>query len=206
MSQQNGAVHVFAKMVAKPGQEQRLQDALKPLVEASRAESGCLAYDAFVSTNDAAVVRLKETWQTGQALMEHTSTPAFLGFAEQNADAMAEPIEVDIVQDLVPELPDTRDAAAPIHVFVKIQARAGAERELQDAVAALVRASNGEDGCQFYRAYASNNDPTIIRFQEQWKSRDALDAHNQAAHFLEFFELSTKLLGGPPEIDPVRPL
>ena len=93
-----------------------------------------------------------------------------------------------------------------IHIFVKIQAKEGSEDTLKAGVRDLVAATKNEDGCVAYDAYVSNSDPSVIRFAEVWQDEASVGAHQQAPHFLKFFELSSTLLAGPPEIDMVSVL
>jgi len=93
-------LHVFAKIKVNQGQESALHAALKDLCAASRAEEGCIAYDAFVSRNDPTVVRIKECWKSGAALQEHMGMPHFLKFGGEFAEHFAEPLEVDLVEEI----------------------------------------------------------------------------------------------------------
>lgn len=91
-----------------------------------------------------------------------------------------------------------------LHVFVKITAKPGCEDALHAGVRALVAGTRGEPGSVTYAAYASTNDPAVVRFFEVWQDEAARDAHREMPHFLEFFELSKGLLGARPEIEEVR--
>lgn len=91
-------------------------------------------------------------------------------------------------------------------VFVKITAKPGCETALHEGVRKLVAATQTEPGSIVYEAYASANEPAVVRFFEVWQDAAARDAHRTLPHFLEFFELSRGLLGAPPEIDEVRAL
>lgn len=64
----------------------------------------------------------------------------------------------------------------------------------------MVEESNQEDGIIDYRATIDVQDRNVIRFFEQYEDEEALEAHNESAHFQEFEEQLPDLLGGEPEV------
>ena len=50
------------------------------------------------------------------------------------------------------------------------------------AMAAMVAASNAEDGCETYAYSQDLLDPGLIHITERWRDREALAAHFSSAH------------------------
>jgi quinol monooxygenase YgiN len=68
-------LRVVALLRAKPGSEDALGDALKGLVEPTRAEEGCLSYDLFTSNVDPTTFVTIEEWRSQADLDAHMQTP-----------------------------------------------------------------------------------------------------------------------------------
>jgi quinol monooxygenase YgiN len=64
-------LNVVAIIKAKPGSEDVVGDALSALVEPTRAEEGCLAYDLFGSAIDTSTFITVERWTSQEALDGH---------------------------------------------------------------------------------------------------------------------------------------
>ena len=54
-----------------------LREALRAMIAPSRAEAGCLLYDAHQDANDPSVFVMWETWASVEALELHNQTPHF---------------------------------------------------------------------------------------------------------------------------------
>ena len=94
------SIHIFAKLQFKEGSEAAAHDTIRDLVAASNREEGCIAYAAFVSTNDPTVIRIKEEWASMEALQAHMQEPHFQELGTRHADDFAAPLEVDVTQSL----------------------------------------------------------------------------------------------------------
>ena len=60
---------------AKPGQADALEAALKGLLAPTRAEQGCISYDAHRSKDDPNLFLMYETWESDAALDKHFEQP-----------------------------------------------------------------------------------------------------------------------------------
>ncbi len=82
--------------------------------------------------------------------------------------------------------------------MITIVATLRAKAEYRETVLAtlqeLVKASLQEDGCKEYRLHVSANNPLEFLFYETWKSKEAIDAHTQTPHFLDFQQKATEWL------------
>jgi quinol monooxygenase YgiN len=66
---------VVAVITAKPGSEAIVEQALKALVVASRADHGCLAYDLFASDSTPGTLITIEKWQSQEDIDAHMASP-----------------------------------------------------------------------------------------------------------------------------------
>jgi autoinducer 2-degrading protein len=63
--------------VAKPGEEQAVEGALKSMLGPTRAEPGCIQYDAFRSTENPRQYFLFERYHDEAAFQAHASSEHF---------------------------------------------------------------------------------------------------------------------------------
>lgn len=80
---------VVAVLVAKPGSESVVSEALGALVEPTRAEAGCLSYDLYVSQADPATFITVERWRSQDDLDGHLGTPHIATAFEVAGDHLA---------------------------------------------------------------------------------------------------------------------
>ena len=69
------SISVVAVITAKPGSEDAVREALKGLVEPTRDEPGCIAYDLSESTVAAGTFITVEEWDGPADLDAHMQTP-----------------------------------------------------------------------------------------------------------------------------------
>jgi quinol monooxygenase YgiN len=81
-------VKFIARINAMPGSEEAVAAALKALVEPSRAEEGCLLYDACRMTDDPTQLVVLEEWASQDALETHMKTPHFRGFLAKVGESL----------------------------------------------------------------------------------------------------------------------
>ena len=67
--------------------------------------------------------------------------------------------------------------------------------KVQEQAAAMVAATNAEDGCIHYAFARDITDPDLIHISERWASEEALGAHSASAHMAAF----QQALDGLPE-------
>jgi len=73
-------------------------------------------------------------------------------------------------------------------VLAKAKVGQGALDQAREAIAAMVDASNAEEGCIEYTFTADVLDPSSMHIVEKWKDADALAAHFAAPHMAAFGE------------------
>lgn len=75
-------ITVIAFMRAKVGKSDELGRRLLALTEPSRAEDGCISYDAHQSLDDPELWCMYENWRSSADLDAHFQTPYLREFAE----------------------------------------------------------------------------------------------------------------------------
>lgn len=82
--------------------------------------------------------------------------------------------------------------------------RVSVPAENRDALVAqaekMQEASREEDGCIRYEFFAAVADPLSFIAVEEWRDREALDAHFAQPHLAEFSAALGELLADPPEV------
>ena len=68
-------IYVMARINVKPESAAAARDILIPLVNASRKEAGCLAYELFQRPDAAHVFQTVEQWTDQAAVDAHMGTP-----------------------------------------------------------------------------------------------------------------------------------
>lgn len=84
-------VRVLAHFVAKPSQV----EALRSLLEPTRAEEGCLQYDLWRSRTETARFTLVEEWADDGCLDRHLSAPHLEQAKALFPGLLAEPLRID---------------------------------------------------------------------------------------------------------------
>ena len=86
-------VHVLARFVARPGQEDALRAVLTSMIAPTRRELQCYQYDLIVDVNDPRQFCFVERWGSNAALDEHLETAhvkAALGQLEELVESPPE--------------------------------------------------------------------------------------------------------------------
>jgi quinol monooxygenase YgiN len=87
-----------------------------------------------------------------------------------------------------------------IVVVGSFTAKPGKEREAEEAFAALVEPTHGEEGCILYALHRGVDDPLRLAFVERWESREALDAHLGSPHVQGVLSRLAELFDGGGDI------
>lgn len=76
---------------ARPGQEQELGRRMAALLAPTRAEPGCIAYDLFRSTENAAIWVVIEKWRSAADLDAHADSDHMATFLERSSEVIDRP-------------------------------------------------------------------------------------------------------------------
>ncbi len=87
-------IHVLARYVAKPGQEEALKTVLTNLIAPTRRELGCYQYDLLVDMSDPAQLCFVERWDDPAALDQHLETRHVRAALEQIESLVEAPPDI----------------------------------------------------------------------------------------------------------------
>ncbi|NJP12253.1 MAG: antibiotic biosynthesis monooxygenase [Leptolyngbyaceae cyanobacterium RU_5_1] len=93
---------IIARIKAKPGLEDRMQQDLLNLLAPTRTESDCITFDLLIDTTDPTVFVLYENWKDQAALDAHFQQPYVKQVLKAYEEMLAEPIEVMTLSKLEP--------------------------------------------------------------------------------------------------------
>lgn len=83
------ALHVVARVIARPETVDTLRSVLSALIEPTRKEPGCIAYHLLENRSDPTDFTFVEIWSDGDALDAHLQTEHFLAAAALLPDLVA---------------------------------------------------------------------------------------------------------------------
>ncbi len=87
-------ITVVAVIKAKPGQEGRVEQALRGLIPPTRAEPGCINYDLHVSRDDPGRFIFLENWSTQADLDRHLASEHIASAVEGALGSLTESVEI----------------------------------------------------------------------------------------------------------------
>lgn len=97
---ENSPIVVMARVIAKPGKEDRVKFALSALVAPTRKEAGCISYNFYQTSYDNRVFISHEIWRDHQAFAEHLKAPYIVTLQETGADLLVQPLEVTFLEPI----------------------------------------------------------------------------------------------------------
>ena len=71
---------VLAEARIDPAQLDQVRAFARPMIEASRAEAGCISYDYALDLLEPGLLRVTERWKDWQALNDHFAAPHMTDF------------------------------------------------------------------------------------------------------------------------------
>lgn len=93
-------ITLIARLKAKPGFENKLEEMAKSLIEPTRAEAGCINYILHRDLEDATVYYFYETWRSQEDLDLHFQTPHLKRAFELAPEILAEPLQLTRLEKL----------------------------------------------------------------------------------------------------------
>ncbi|NLT58481.1 MAG: antibiotic biosynthesis monooxygenase [Clostridiales bacterium] len=94
-------IRVVATFTLKPGHVQEAVEMVRELVELTRREAGCAAYDLAQSTKDEDVLVVLEAWESQAHLDAHSASAHFTAIVPRLAALCAVPPVVDTFTQLI---------------------------------------------------------------------------------------------------------
>lgn len=92
-------VQVIARAVARQGREDQLRALLQGMLAPTHRESGCLLYELYESHREGRFY-FQEVWKSQEALDDHVATPHFQHLQQKIGELLAEPFEVNILEEV----------------------------------------------------------------------------------------------------------
>lgn len=75
-------MHFFVRFEPQPGREAEFREALRAVMEPSRAELGCVALNAFETIREPIVFTIHSVWADEEAFETHAKLPHTMRFIE----------------------------------------------------------------------------------------------------------------------------
>lgn len=86
-----------------------------------------------------------------------------------------------------PALAQTQGGGStPLTIVAQLKAKPGKEKELQQALQALIEPTRREQGNMNYDMLVSNEDPGVFIFYENWRTKAEWDRHMKSPHLVAF--------------------
>lgn len=92
-----GSVSVFASFRPREGSEESLRSLLAWMVEHTRSEPGCEAYDLYEERDAGGALHLFERYRDQDALEAHRAADHYVEYRRQVADLLEQPIGVVVL-------------------------------------------------------------------------------------------------------------
>ncbi|HPI91865.1 MAG TPA: putative quinol monooxygenase [Deltaproteobacteria bacterium] len=93
-----------------------------------------------------------------------------------------------------------------IVVVAVMKAQQGKEKEMEDALRAIVPQVDAEEGTLQYILHRARKDPGKFILYEKYRDKEALNVHSATPHFADLFARIGPLLDGAPTIDVLEEL
>ncbi len=93
-------LHVVAVIEGKPGSAEAIKAVVKPCIETTRKEEGCLKYDFHQDQARPDRFIFVEHWASQEVLEKHSKAPHLKALADGLANLTAKPLEVSVLKKL----------------------------------------------------------------------------------------------------------
>jgi len=87
-----------------------------------------------------------------------------------------------------------------LFVFIRMQARAGCEADVEHAIRAVLEPSRQEPGCLAIDGFRSTHNRQLFFIHSRWTDEPAFDRHAALLHTIRFIERVDPLLEQPREV------
>jgi quinol monooxygenase YgiN len=86
------------------------------------------------------------------------------------------------------------------YVFVKLHAREGEEKAVEEALREVLGPSRAEQGCVSFHLFRSMRDPQLFYIHSRWKDEAAFHTHGVLEHTKRFLKKVDALLDQPRDV------
>jgi quinol monooxygenase YgiN len=88
-----------------------------------------------------------------------------------------------------------------IIIVARVKAKQGSEKQLEDALRAMVPNVRSEAGTEAYILHKSVQDPGVFLFYEVYKDQAAVEAHRKTPHMATLMKATGGLVEGRMQVD-----
>jgi quinol monooxygenase YgiN len=92
------------------------------------------------------------------------------------------------------------EGAMEQYVFVRLHAREGEEKAVEEALREVTDPSREEGGCLSFHTFRSMRNPRLFFINSRWVDEAAFQKHAELPHTLRFLERVDALLDQPREV------
>ena len=85
-------------------------------------------------------------------------------------------------------------------VFVKLHAREGDEKAVEQALRDVMDPSREEPGCLDFHLFRSMRDPRLFFIHSRWRDEAAFQKHAELEHTIHFLKIVDALVDQPREV------
>lgn len=78
------------------------------------------------------------------------------------------------------------DGSTPLTIVAELKAKPGKEKQLREALQALIAPTRHQQGNINYDMLVSNQDPGVIIFYENWRTKAEWDQHMKSSILVDF--------------------
>lgn len=75
-------------------------------------------------------------------------------------------------------------------LIVRIKAKADQASVMQQTLLSILEPTRAEAGCESYKLFIDDKDPSLFIFVETWTTRAHWEAHNASPHLATFLKLA----------------
>jgi len=86
------------------------------------------------------------------------------------------------------------------YVFVRLHAREGEEKNVEEAMRDVAAPTREEAGCLSFQTFRSMRDPRLFFIHSRWVDADAFQKHAELPHTVQFLERVDALLDQPRDV------
>ncbi len=180
-------VNICAVMFPQKGKAEELRSALLSLVKPTRTEEGHITYDVYQEKNGGFF--LHEVWRSQADLERHFKKPYIQDFVKKSATLLEGANDahfgklVAATSKAAGTAIDAK-AASTVHICSIKRPRKGKEVALREALSALVKPTNAEEGNLTYNIYEEADGSLFL--YEAWRSQADLDNHFAKPYIKDF--------------------
>jgi quinol monooxygenase YgiN len=184
---------VLTQLIAKPGREAAVGDALLRGVASARAEAGNISCGVHVLKNNPAAFYVLQDWTDQAALDAYIGgprVPAVLtaqGLSDLVAPPMRSRARMLSRPDVRPGRPrPAARSSAQVTLVPFFTIRKGEIDNVRNAHLSMVEPTRAEPGCLDYDLYQSLDDESVMFFYENWTDSESLARHMNTPNFYRF--------------------